>query len=207
MIAGHRCRGNCSEESRAPLIAPQQQKLECLLFILSISRTDAANRPYFNARITELERLSSDGNTVPTLQMIATELGHRTTECAAQLKRRLAERLRQHSSDSPARKVSKKAALAGQPGPAAVGAAATTTARYPAAAASRPAVDDEPTAVLEAWMALEALSPQTYRKPEDLAGGDRACVADLARREPPWLRGESSRHKRQPYYRSYSAVC
>src|SRR3546814_16230845 len=36
-----------------------------------------------------------------------------------------------------------------------------------------PKTPNEPTAILAAWTALEALSPMTYRRPEDLAGGDR----------------------------------
>ncbi|HEX7782739.1 MAG TPA: AAA domain-containing protein [Sphingobium sp.] len=60
--------------------------------------------------------------------------------------------------------------------------------------------DNTPVGMLAAWTALEALSPQTYRKPEDLASGDRSCVADLSRGQVPWGKGERSRPKRQLYY-------
>jgi hypothetical protein len=36
-----------------------------------------------------------------------------------------------------------------------------------------PPIFPAPAAILATWTALEALSPQTYRRPEDLAGGDR----------------------------------
>ena len=52
--------------------------------------------------------------------------------------------------------------------------------------------------VLAAWTALEALSPQTFRKPEDLAGGDRQRVADI--RDAPWEQRERPRPKHELYY-------
>lgn len=59
----------------------------------------------------------------------------------------------------------------------------------------------ETAAILAAWTALEALSPQTYRRPEDLAaGGDRRCVADLLTGHVPWETGERSLPKKQLYY-------
>jgi AAA domain len=59
---------------------------------------------------------------------------------------------------------------------------------------------DEPAAILAAWTALEALSPRTYRRPEDLAaGGDRRCVARLSD-GIPWRMAQPSRLKRRLYY-------
>ncbi len=58
----------------------------------------------------------------------------------------------------------------------------------------------EPRALLAAWTALEALFPQIYRKPEDLAADDRRCVADLTTDEVPWGRGERSRANKKLYY-------
>jgi hypothetical protein len=69
---------------------------------------------------------------------------------------------------------------------------------------ARPAIApgerDAPSAILAAWTALEALSPQTYRRAEDLVGGDRRCVAALDDAALPWIRGERSRPQRQLYY-------
>jgi hypothetical protein len=52
---------------------------------------------------------------------------------------------------------------------------------------------NEPTAILAAWTALEALSPQTYRRPEDLTSGDRRCVVRLSAVRVPWEIRETSR--------------
>ena len=40
-----------------------------------------------------------------------------------------------------------------------------------------PPVSNVPTSILAAWTALEVLSPPSFRRPEDLAGGDRSAVA------------------------------
>jgi hypothetical protein len=62
---------------------------------------------------------------------------------------------------------------------------------------------NEPSSILAAWTALEALSPQkTYWLPEDLAkASDRSRVVDLTAGCVPWAAGVRSRPKRQLYYR------
>jgi hypothetical protein len=59
---------------------------------------------------------------------------------------------------------------------------------------------NEPAAILGAWTALEALSPQTYRRPEDLVGGDRRCFVNVSAGRVPWEIGERSRPNYQLYY-------
>ena len=60
---------------------------------------------------------------------------------------------------------------------------------------------DRPAAILQAWTALEALSPQTYQRPEDLVAGDRGCVADISKDRLPWRSGgEPSRPGYALYY-------
>lgn len=57
-----------------------------------------------------------------------------------------------------------------------------------------------PSRILAAWTALEALSPQAFKKPEDLVNGDRACIAQLDR-GLPWIPpGEKARPKTQLHY-------
>ncbi|EMM7217703.1 DEAD/DEAH box helicase [Enterobacter bugandensis] len=56
-------------------------------------------------------------------------------------------------------------------------------------------------AILVAWTALEALSPQGYKRPEDMATGDRSRVA-LLERGVPW--GPNARSK--PSYKLYFEV-
>ncbi|EOA05475.1 hypothetical protein HFRIS_006999 [Herbaspirillum frisingense GSF30] len=47
---------------------------------------------------------------------------------------------------------------------------------------------------------MEALSPQTYRQPADLANGDARCIAQLDQDQLPWQRGEKSRPNYQLFY-------
>ncbi|EPQ1331998.1 DEAD/DEAH box helicase [Serratia marcescens] len=56
-------------------------------------------------------------------------------------------------------------------------------------------------AILAAWTALEALSPQGYKRPEDMTTGDRSRVA-LLERGVPW--GPNTRSK--PSYKLYFEV-
>ncbi len=66
----------------------------------------------------------------------------------------------------------------------------------------RPLLENRPEDILDAWTALEALSPQTYKKPNDLAkfGGS---VAYLKSGDEPWFKGEKARPKTQLYYAVY----
>ena len=65
-----------------------------------------------------------------------------------------------------------------------------------------PTEKNAPQNILSAWTALEVLSPQTFRKPEDLANGDTRAIAHLTDRCPWEGEGEKSR----PNYRLYYQV-
>ncbi|HGN2007077.1 TPA: AAA domain-containing protein [Proteus mirabilis] len=54
-------------------------------------------------------------------------------------------------------------------------------------------------AILTAWTALEALSPQSYKRPEDMAAGDRSRVA-LLDRDIPWGPNARSKPKHKLYF-------
>ena len=57
------------------------------------------------------------------------------------------------------------------------------------------------TAVLAAWTALEALSPQTYKRTEDLADGERSRVVHFSTNRLPWAgSGEQARPGHQLFY-------
>ena len=54
----------------------------------------------------------------------------------------------------------------------------------PGAPSSDSDIVNDPITTLDAWTALEVLSPQSYKKPEDLAGGNVQNVIDLTRGLP-----------------------
>ena len=62
-----------------------------------------------------------------------------------------------------------------------------------------PPITNAPKAVLSAWTALEVLSPPSYRRPEDLAGGDRRLVTEIGAGQLPWPAGRA-RRKTRLYY-------
>jgi hypothetical protein len=61
-------------------------------------------------------------------------------------------------------------------------------------------IKNEPADIVEAWTALEVLSPQTYKKPEELWNGDPQSVARLNRPQLPWEVGEKAKKSTQLYY-------
>ncbi len=64
-----------------------------------------------------------------------------------------------------------------------------------------PAETSTPGSILDTWTALEVLSPQTFRRPEDLAGGDRRAVASLDEWKLPWDgSGERARPNTRLFY-------
>jgi hypothetical protein len=171
-------------------------------------------RPYFNRSISDLEALHvaspSDGRL--SLDLIE-ELGHRSTERAFALRRKVEQALRSSRAQAPVVPVdapskspdndaqgthSATAALVAQP--RSLPTPSVPARALPWRALPKPIKADEPCAILSAWIALEALSPQTYRRPADLAGGDQRCVAMLDGPALPWQRGEQSRRNFQLYY-------
>jgi len=62
-------------------------------------------------------------------------------------------------------------------------------------------ISNDPQSVLSAWTAMEVLSPPTFRRPEDMVGGERFRVASIVDRPLPWENGgERSRPNQRLYY-------
>ena len=186
-----------------------------------------AERPHFKSSILQLETLFDQARTsIETLQALDHELGYRTTARAGKLRSNVSDlietlSMRQMNAavgggssagsratptaamiafpensirkqpPQPARKQEKEAASIVVPQTENLG----DLPSFPT-----PKSANEPSAVPATWIALEALSPQTYRRPEDLAAGDRRCVADLSTGRVPWGMGERSRPKKQLFY-------
>ena len=146
-------------------------------------------RPYFKSSISQLERLFEQLRTNPdSLKFLDYELSFRTTNRAAKLRSRVAETLGRRTTLTR----EQSEVLTGTPVPP------QDLGELPSIPIPQNA--NQPAAILAAWTALEALSPQTYRRPEDLAAGDRSCVVNLSTARVPWEIGERSRPKRQLYY-------
>lgn len=61
---------------------------------------------------------------------------------------------------------------------------------------------NSPEDILDTWTVLEALSPQNYKRPDDLVVG-HGSVAYLRHGQEPWFKGEKSRPKANLYYHVY----
>ncbi|HET7061412.1 MAG TPA: hypothetical protein VFI43_04465, partial [Nitrosospira sp.] len=185
--------------------------------------SEARKRPYFKHSIVQLEKLFDAGQSdTHILNLLAHELEFRTTDRAVKLRVTVAEVLatasikranvaRASGATSPAGHATSVIAFPKEPDPQPVQMGEQATPRKsvappaPVYLGELPSVPipkgiNEPSGILAAWIALEALSPQTYRRPDDLAAGDRSCVVDLSSGRMPWGTGERSRRKRQLYY-------
>ncbi len=181
------------------------------------------NRRYFRSSIHELETLfenrKDDGSVLKALQ---DELAHRKTERAAKLRGRVVTRLtqlgictfgstlQQHSLqfgvvpsvnsypnvEAYANTLAVPQKSADRPNPTSTALRARVKSHSQRAI---PPLTNAPESILSVWTALEVLSPQTFRKPEELASGDRSLTRiDAA--QLPWERGEKSRPNRRLYY-------
>lgn len=60
--------------------------------------------------------------------------------------------------------------------------------------------ENDPQSILASWIALEALAPQTYKKPEDLANGKRENIINLVHSDLPWLHEQKYKKNHKLYY-------
>ena len=180
-------------------------------------------RKFFHSSVQELEVLFKEQNkSIELLEALQEELTHRKTERAAKLRSQVAERLTALKGETSSRERSpqkppipppdqhQSASLSpeGQPKPypQPLPTKAPDTKEKPGTVANTipppplPPVTNRPKEILAAWTALEVLSPPAYRRPEDLADGDRRRVATLSELSLPWERGEASRKNYRLYY-------
>lgn len=171
-----------------------------------------AQRPYFRKSIKELEDIVSDADTPELLQGVADELRHRETRRANNLAEHVKDQLLGMSQSGPG-----ATAQVTKPSPP-ISPASNDTPASEEPDEPEPDIEkfsifnledlyknkavntsDPVIARLASWSALEALSPQTYRRPEDLASDGRYGVAKL-NEGLPWTRGERSRKNYKLYY-------
>ena len=188
------------------------------------------NRPYFSSSVTELESLFDRNPGDQTLlQALHNELLHRSAKRAVQLRAKVEAALGGAPSASlppttPEFDFGEKPSLPETPPRTTpppplpqkqVEPKAQPPSRSPDQASPRakvirqwskadpspfPPVLNRPTEILDAWSAIEILSPPTFDRPQALAGGDSSRVARLDELVLPWERGERSRPNQRLYY-------
>lgn len=170
----------------------------------------AVVRPYLKLGIADLESIfEAAGSEAEICQALVDELQHRSTERSGALLARVQGALSQKEAGAPLSASDPGCGLAGRLAPASATMGAAASVRTPSLVGSEveeartvapSAVTNKPAAILSAWTALEALSPQTYRRPADLVNGDNRCVAPFEGDDLPWFRREPSRRNYQLYY-------
>ena len=177
-------------------------------------------RQFFRSSIQELEALFKEkNNNADTLLALQEELSHRTTERAARLRNQVEKKLvvlkpgassREQVSPEPPplqsfqhQSVSRPHEEQQLPHSHSLH-SKTPVVGVPSEAEGKspplPPITNRPDNVLLAWTTMEVLSPPTYVRSEDLAGGDKRRVVALSEQTLPWERGEKSRPNQRLYY-------
>jgi len=168
-------------------------------------------RKYFSHKINDLENIySSAGDDCAVLEELEEELHHRSTQRAKKLLERVQGNL--DAGDNIATSYVEKSVVpdVSIDNPeqdktidwqSVLSDEADVVANSNDEMFSKP-LNNRPEDIIDTWTALEALSPQTYKKPNDLIVG-HGSVVYLKKGCEPWLKGEKSRPKHQLYYVVY----
>lgn len=164
-------------------------------------------RPYFNYGIKQLEDLyAQNSEDLALLQILAAELAYRGTDRAARLARQVhsALTIKQPTTLKPKRKPAETSPKPPAPKPVPQSPHNTSLTHGPVTASGIPSpvsipvspsrfqktgIKNTPSAVIANWIAVEALAPQTFRRPEDLCGGVKSRIAGLRESVLPWQAG------------------
>ena len=163
-------------------------------------------RPLRTAKIQDLEaefrtRLTDHA----FLGQLAAELAHRSARSAARLRGEVEQLLAGLAADAPTSWLLPADRRTGTVPPVPKGdsppAAAARLLRSEVRAAQP--MDNAPGAILSAWTALEVLSPQSFVRPEDLAGGSPGEAGRAVARFDRGLPWEGAGEKSKPGYQIY----
>lgn len=157
-------------------------------------------RTLLSASIHELEKAYEDQRHDPDfLAVLDHELGFRKTDRAT----RLHEEVRRARSSTPSTASAPPQEPVGDAAPSSSSPATTvgSDVRPAARIPPPPPISNSPAEILAAWTALEVLSPQSFRKPEQLAANRARGLVAQFERGLPWERGgESSRPQQRLFY-------
>lgn len=164
-------------------------------------------RPYLTRSVDQLEQLLEAASGDPAvLRLLAEELTFRKTARAKELENEVL-RLMADAEATASRAPSDRGRRPAQEPPRAPPAPERARDLDPSAARFGGAVGQDfsnhPVDVLDAWSALEVLSPYLYRRPVDLANGNSSNLVSIAHGRLPWDAGSA---KAKPNFRVYFHV-
>jgi hypothetical protein len=184
------------------------------------------NRKYIKHKITELEVIYANaGDDCAILEELEEELSHRSTQRARKLLKNIQNSL---NGDQDLETSKDKVPLPDRPKTISTPSVSPANDHPPESnsgdkpidwdellssssdvlpnfgdeALEEKTLENRPDDILDTWTALEALSPQSYKKPADLVIG-RGSVAYLKLGQEPWIRGEKSIRNCNLYYLVY----
>ena len=176
------------------------------------------SRKYFKYKIVELEAVYEGvGGDCAVLEELEEELSHRSTQRAKKLLAAVQNSLHgegakndqkviipEPSHEQPAPAANQNSKVEEEPSIDWDEVIAQAPKTFDTKHGDSPVKElaNKPLDILDTWTVLEALSPQTYKKPNDLvirAGS----VAYLKYGQEPWVKGEKSRPKNNLYYAVY----
>jgi len=170
-----------------------------------------AQRKYFSHKITDLEDIySSAGDDCAVLEELEEELQHRSTQRAKKLLNFVQDSLSGDHNIAISSVEQSVAPDVNNTGleqdktidwQSVLSGVADVVANSNEEIPVKP-LNNRPEDIIDTWTALEALSPQTYKKPNDLIVG-HGSVVYLKKGSEPWLKGEKPRPKHQLYYVVY----
>ncbi len=156
------------------------------------------DRPFVSYKIDELEEAFEERcGDKRFLELLVEELKHRNSQRASTLREKARFRLHAPPQDS--------AYSPKPPSPEPISQIIEAPRREETASpviAPHPSRPGTPEATLDAWIALEVLSPQSFLRPENLAvGGDKSAVVRIGQGPLPWeAGGERSKKNYRLYY-------
>lgn len=162
------------------------------------------SRPYLHHPIQRLEEEFENQKSDPTtVRALRAELDHRRTQRALRLRAKIDRYLMGLTTAVPART---KGSSRRVPRPETVPVLSSPRTDVETCPTTNPhppqptPPTNRPEQLLDAWTALEVLSPFTFSRPEDLSAGVRENIEPLRPDALPWLRGRRSRPGRRVYY-------
>lgn len=158
------------------------------------------NRPLFNDSIGKLEASFEERKNDPTfLRLLTEELSFRSTERAKRLNVLVGELLQ---VSDPTIQTKQLHSATSPPTEFPVFSLSDYQARSSEINTDIP-LTNKASDILSSWIALEVLSPQTFRKPQDLATGSYGSIASLETKILPW---EGEGEKSRPNYRLFYQI-
>ncbi|MBO9170788.1 AAA domain-containing protein [Rhizobium sp. L245/93] len=162
-----------------------------------------SKRPYLSKSVVEMEAIYEASRAdKPVVDLLMKELAFRTTQKAAALKQRISV---ETATPSPVNAHEWATAVADQPATAAPTHTQPTQPQHrrPPPAfkpMEMPPITNQGGDILSSWMALEVLSPSTFKKELDLVPGDKDALAMFTASDLPWEISQVSRKNKRLYF-------